>query len=193
MKYLGLLAACVLLAGCGSATIGESTQTPTPSAVASDSPSPISSPSPTPTPLASPSPTLVCATIQGGTTSRATITDVRVGVHPTYDRLVIEFSGGLPPYKLVPQDPSTFVGPASGAPIKVAGKAGYHLYIYNMDIPPTYKLGNILTAYPELKQVVVMAVFEGQADIAIGLDHSVCPVVSTLSAPARLVIDFPNQ
>jgi hypothetical protein len=114
-------------------------------------------------------------------------------MHPTYDRLVIEFSGGLPPYKIVPQDPSTFVGPASGAPVKVAGKAGYHLYIYNMDIPPTYKLGNILTAYPELKQVVVMAVFEGQADIAIGLDHSVCPVVSTLSAPARLVIDFPNQ
>jgi len=193
MKYLGLLAACVLLAGCGSATVGESTQTPTPSTVASASPSPISSPSPTPTPLASPIPTPVCTAIQGGTTSRATITDIRVGMHPTYDRLVVEFTGGLPAYKIVPQDPSTFVGPASGAPIKVAGKAGYHLYIYNMDIPPTYKLGNILTAYPELKQVVVMAVFEGQADIAIGLDHSVCPVVSTLSAPARLVIDFPVQ
>jgi hypothetical protein len=193
MKYLGLLAACVLLAGCGSATVGGNTQTPTPSEIASAPASPASSPSPTPSPLASPSPTPVCTTIQGGTTSRATITDVRVGMHPTYDRLVIEFSGGLPAYKLVPQDPSTFVGPFSGIPIKVAGKAGYHLYIYNMDIPPTYKLGNILTAYPELKQVVVMAVFEGQADIAIGLDHSVCPVVSTLSSPTRLVIDFPVQ
>ena len=114
-------------------------------------------------------------------------------MHPTYDRLVIEFSGGLPAYKLVAQDPATFVGPASGAPIKVAGKAGYHLYIYNMDIPPTYKLGNILTNYPELKQVVVLAVFEGQADVAIGLDHPACPAVSTLSAPSRLVIDFPVQ
>src|SRR5579859_2025298 len=193
MKYLGLLAACVLLAGCGSATVGESTQTPSPIEVASASPSPISSLSPTPTPLASPIPTPVCTAIQGGTTTRATITDVRVGMHPTYDRLVIEFSGGLPAYKIVQQDPSTFVGPASGLPIKVAGKAGYHLYIYNMDIPPTYKLGNIVTAYPELEQVVVMAVFEGQADIAIGLDHSVCPMVSTLSTPTRLVIDFPVQ
>lgn len=193
MKHIGLLALLVLLAGCGSATFGGNAQTPTPSASASAPASPSSSPSATPTAVASPTVTPVCTTLQGGTSSRATITDVRVGMHPGYDRLVIEFSGGLPAYKLAPQDPSTFVGPFSGKPVAVAGKAGYHLYIYNMDIPPTYKIGNILTAYPELRQVVVMAVFEGQADIAIGLDRSVCPVVTTLSGPSRLVIDFPVQ
>jgi hypothetical protein len=195
MKILNLLALCVLISACGSATIGGNPQsTPTPSEAASPSaaPSPSASVSPTTSPVVSPAPTPVCATIRGGTSSRATITDVRVGTHPGYDRVVVEFSGGLPEYRLVPQDPSTFVGPFSGLPMHVAGRAGYHLYISNMDVPPAYQHGNIVAMYPELKQVMVMAVFEGQADIAIGLDHAVCPVVSTLSSPSRLVIDFPS-
>jgi hypothetical protein len=183
---------CVVLAGCGSAPVGGSTQTPTPSEVASVSASP--NPSPSAGPTVEPSPTPVCTGVVGTGTSRATIADVRVGSHPGYDRLVIEFSGGMPAYKLAAQDPSTFVGPASGIPVKVAGSAGYHLYIFNMDIPPTYQHGtNIPTQYPELAQVVVMGVYEGQADIAIGLIKPVCPVVSTLSGPPRLVIDFPVQ
>jgi len=132
--------------------------------------------------------------VQGGTPARATITDVRVGSHPGYDRLVVEFSGGLPAYKLVSQDPSTFVGPFSGLPISVAGGAGMHLYLYHQDIPPSYQHGtNLKPAYSVLKQVIVMADFEGQADIAIGLGRLACPAVSTLSSPYRLVIDFPTQ
>jgi hypothetical protein len=119
---------------------------------------------------------------------------VRVGSHPGYDRLVVEFSGGLPAYKLVAQDPSTFVGPYSGRPVSVAGSAGIHLFIYNMDIPPSYQHGtNLRPSYSVLKQVVVMAVFEGQADIALGLGSEACPSASTLSNPYRLVIDFPTQ
>jgi hypothetical protein len=132
--------------------------------------------------------------LQGGAGSEATITDVRVGSHPGYDRLVIEFSGGQPSYKLVPQDPRTFVGPASGLPVSVSGNAGIHLFIYKMDVPPTLLHGaNLKPGYSELKHVVVLTVFEGQADIAIGLDRLECPTVSMLSAPSRLVIDFPTQ
>jgi hypothetical protein len=121
------------------------------------------------------------------------ITDVRVGTHTGYDRVVIEFSGGLPYYKMFAQDPSTFVGPASGQPINVAGHAAIHVIITDMDIPPAFPHGqNMKPGYSELQQVVVLAVFEGQADIAIGLDHTVCPVVSLYSGPPRLVIDFPN-
>jgi hypothetical protein len=124
----------------------------------------------------------------------ATITDLRVGSHPGYDRLVVEFTGGMPAYKLVAQDPSTFVGPFSGLPVSVAGNAGIHLFIYNMDIPPSFRHGtNQRPGYVELKQVVSMAVFEGQADIAIGLEHQVCPAISIFSNPTRLVIDFPTQ
>jgi hypothetical protein len=100
----------------------------------------------------------------------------------------------MPAYKLVPQDPSSFVGPFSGLPINVAGNAGIHLFIYNMDIPLSYQHGvNLRPGFSELVQVVVMAVFEGQADIAIGLDRQVCPQVSIFSSPTRLVIDFPTQ
>ena len=98
---------------------------------------------------------------------------------------MIEYRGGQPSFKLVPQNPATFVGPYSGQPVKVAGDAGIHLFIYGMDIPATFPHGmNLKPAYDELKQVVVMAVFEGQADIAIGLDRLECPTVSLFSAPA---------
>jgi hypothetical protein len=196
------LALLLLLSACGSAssTAANPTASPTPSAAASPSPaeSPTPIPTPSPTPVASPSPSpsaspSACQTVQGGTAARAIITDVRVGSHPGYDRLVIQFSGGLPAYKLAPQDPSTFIGPASGIPIPVAGTSGFHLYIYQMDIPPTYPYGNLSPAYSVLKQVVVMAVFEGQADIAIGLGAPVCPKVSIYASPDRLVIDFPTQ
>jgi hypothetical protein len=117
-----------------------------------------------------------------------------VGSHSGYDRLVIEYSGGQPSYKFVSQDPATFVGPYSGLPISVAGNAGLHLFIYNMDIPPTFLHGhNLKPGYSELKQVVVLAVFEGQADIAIGLNRLECPTVSELTSPSRLVVDFPTQ
>ena len=141
-------------------------------------------------PVQSPSPTCTFP-VHGGTSSRATIVDVRVGAHAGYDRLVIEYSGGQPSFKLVPQNPATFVGPYSGLPVKVAGDAGIHLFIYGMDVPATFPHGtNLKPAYDELKQVVVMAVFEGQADIAIGLDRLECPTITLISAPHRLVIDF---
>ncbi len=131
--------------------------------------------------------------MRGGTDARATIADVRTGSHPGYDRLVIEYTGGQPAYSITPQDPSTFVGPFSGLPVKVAGSAGFHLRITGMNIPPSFQHGTDLNPrYSVLRQVVVMAVFEGQADIAIGLSKNVCPEVSTLTGPYRLVIDFPT-
>jgi hypothetical protein len=107
---------------------------------------------------------------------------------------VVEFTGGQPSYKLVAQDPKTFVGPYNGLPISVAGNAGIHLFIYNMDFPANFLHGtNLKPGFSELKQVVVMAVFEGQADIAIGLGRLACPTVSLFANPNRLIIDFPTQ
>ncbi|HET7465286.1 MAG TPA: hypothetical protein VFL29_01355 [Candidatus Dormibacteraeota bacterium] len=158
--------------------------------------SPVASTTPTPSPIGEPtphqSPLIPCLPTQGGTSSRATIADVRVGTHTGYDRVVVEFTGGMPAYKLDWQDPKTFVGPAKGTPVSVAGVAGLHLYIYGMDIPPAYQHGTNMStpAYPVLRQVVVLGVYEGQADIAIGLGRIVCPTISTMTGPDRLVLDF---
>jgi hypothetical protein len=197
MRVIALIAISIVLAACGSAGPSGGNPLATPTQTTSTSPTTSTAPTPSPaaTPSPSPSPSPTCSfPLQGGTAASATIADVRVGSHTGYDRLVIEYSGRQPAYKLVPQDPGTFVGPFSGLPVSVAGHAGLHLFIYNMDIPPTFLHGtNLKPGYSELKQVVVMAVFEGRADIAIGLDRLECPTVSVLSSPSRLVIDFPSH
>ena len=178
MRLALLAVLAILLGACGSTS---PVATVTPSATTS----PIGEPSPIQSPL------IPCLPTQGGTSARATITDVRVGTHTGYDRVVVEFTGGAPAYKLAWQDPKTFVGPAKGTQVSVAGVAAIHLYIYGMDIPPAYQHGtNLIANYPVLQQVVVLGVFEGQADIAIGLGRAVCPTITTMTAPYRLVIDF---
>jgi hypothetical protein len=118
-------------------------------------PTPSTGPSPAASPTPSPSP--ACLPLQGGTSCRATITDVRAGSDPGYDHLVIEFSGGTPAYCRITHDRSTFVGPFSGQPIGIAGRAGIHLFIYNMDISPSFRHGtNLRPGCSVLKQVVVM-------------------------------------
>ena len=40
-----------------------------------------------------------------GSTARAQITDVRVGTHDGYDRIVVEFDGGIPEFRVEPATP----------------------------------------------------------------------------------------
>ena len=76
----------------------------------------------------------------------------------------------MPPFRLEPHDIGTLVGSLRGDPIAVDGSAGLILRLYNQDIPPVFAHGsNFQSAFPELKQVVVLGDLEGQADIAIGL------------------------
>lgn len=116
---------------------------------------------------------------------------MRVGTHAGYDRLAIEFSGGMPPYRLEPHDVATFAGSFTGLPIAVDGNAGLILRLYNQDIPPVFAhSSNLRAGFAELKQVVVLGDFEGEADIAIGLGELQCPTVSEFGSPTRLVTDF---
>jgi len=187
---LTVLVMAGLLTACGTAPKFQPGGSPEPSA-----PSPIVSASPSPTPVqqATPSPApLACWPLTGGSQlNRAIITDVRVGTHAGYDRLVIEFGGGMPPFRLEPHDIGAFVGSFSGDPIAVDGNAGLILRLYNQDIPPVFAHGtNLRSDFPELKQVVVLGDFEGQADVGIGLGQLQCPTVSVFDSPTRLVIDF---
>jgi hypothetical protein len=194
-RTVTVLVVAVLLTACGAAPKVQPGGSPEPSLPSSTTPSPFASttPSPTPTPQANPSPSpLACWPVTGGSQlNRATITDIRVGTHAGYDRLVIEFSGGMPPFRLEPHDIGTFGGSFRGNPIAVDGNAGLILRLYNQDIPPVFAHGtNLRSNFPELKQVVVLGDFEGQADIAIGLGQLQCPTVTVFGSPTRVVIDF---
>jgi hypothetical protein len=194
---IGLLLVTLLMAACGAPTPvgpgGSPTDTPTatPAVSPSPSPSPTATPAPSPSPSATP---LACFPITGGSsTLRATITDLRVGSHPGYDRLVIELSGGVPTYRIEAHDINGFVGSFRGDPVKVAGGAGLILHLYNQDLPPVFAHGtDLLLDSSQLKEVVVLGDFEGQADLGIGLGQLQCPVVSIYDSPPRLVIDFPT-
>lgn len=210
MRTAAVLAFALLIAACGSPppaasgsnsspgtapeggwlqqSLGPATPTPSPG-----EPSPQVAPTPSPAPAAAATPAPSCYPLKGGAGSRATITDVRVGTHPGYDRVVVEFSGGPPHFQIVAQDPSSFVAPGSGNHVDVAGSAAVHLTVTEMDVPPAYPHGtNLKPRYSELKNVVVLGVYEGQADLAIGLNSLSCPTVGLFNAPSRLVIDFPT-
>jgi hypothetical protein len=126
---------------------------------------------------------------------RATITDVRTGTGDGYDRLVIEFDRVVPAYEIaVNPNGNHFTGSASGMPITVAGSFGVKLDINNLDLPNRYPHGSDLTPnYTVLKEVRVIGDFEGTTNFGIGLSRDVCPLVSSMSGPPRLVIDFPAR
>src|SRR5256712_8217120 len=89
------------------------------------------SPSPTPQPF-------TCGDRSGGTTGlSAQLTAIRVGHHaeaPGFDRIVFDFSGGIPSYDPTRQGASTFVKDASGQPITLDGSAGIKLIFRDADV-----------------------------------------------------------
>ncbi|HEX5039873.1 MAG TPA: hypothetical protein VFW95_07050 [Candidatus Limnocylindria bacterium] len=130
------------------------------------------------------------------TTPRANITDVRVGTHATYDRVVFEFTDGVPEASLERAEPP-FTQDASGAPIDVEGSSvlrlilrggtkqtedGTSSYDGPLDFDP---------AFPTLVDLIEGGDFEAQSTWYLGLTSEACVRVITLTddgAP-RLVID----
>ena len=62
-----------------------------------------------------------CRSTSTQTVARANITDVRIGTHDGYDRVVFEFAGGLPEVSLERAEPP-FTHDASGEPIDGRGR-----------------------------------------------------------------------
>jgi hypothetical protein len=87
-KVIVALTVLGLVAACGSAP------------VATSSPSPQTSPTTSPIPSQVPSPTppsgFYVADSSGGSVATNAVVAVRVGQHPGYDRIVIEFASGVP-------------------------------------------------------------------------------------------------
>lgn len=135
--------------------------------------------------------------VESGTVALANITDVRIGTHVGYDRVVFEFADGLPEMSLDRASPP-FTHDASGMPIDVAGSSFLRLTLRggtkqtpdgtsSYDGPTDFRPG-----LPGLVHLVEGGDFEAQSTWYLGLTSEACVRVLRLTddGPARLVIDI---
>jgi hypothetical protein len=175
----------------------------------------LAQPSPTPTPTLSPSlgPTIsaspsagaapvACPGQTGGSqAAQAQLTAVRAAHDPGFDRVVFEFGPssvgtyGLPPWSIAVTN--DFVG-TSGRQVPVDGNAFLALRFSNAStVDPTtgkqtFTNTDIRPGLPLVREVKLIDDFERVMTWGLGLERLVCPKVSTLTGPVRLVVDLPT-
>ena len=127
-----------------------------------------------------------------GAQSAPTLTDVRAGSHPGFDRVVFEFRGGLPEHRI--SYVNQLVEDGSGNPVSVAGAADLQVVFHganahNENGSPSVGPRRFSPGLPAVKEIAQVGDFEAVVTYGIGLDRRRPITVSTLSGPSRLVID----
>jgi len=132
------------------------------------------------------------------------LTDVRVGAHDGFDRIVFEFAepkpnpagnGGIPYYEIRQAKPP-FTQDPSDMQLDVVGDAFVQLVMqgatgYDFDGNPTYRGSRVLTpGFGTLAQAAQAGDFEATLTWILGLSRPTCWGVQELHNPDRLVIDF---
>jgi len=185
----------VLTAACGGGTSSGGSSTPTGAST------PASSPSDQPTPQTSAPaearPT--AATAVRGTATPGTgtpvLTAIRTGQHNGFDRLVLEFNGGLPAYLV--QYVAVVSGDPSGDPVQLNGKAFLHVALAGATLDDAFQGGHrhytgpkrVSINLPEMQEIAVAGDFEAVLSFGIGVAQVEPFSVTTMSGPPRLVID----
>jgi hypothetical protein len=195
-KFIVALTVLGVVAACGSAptaTFSPNPQaSPTPSPSPAQSPSPSPSLTPTPSPLPSPTPPagFCLADSSGVSVASNTVVAVRIGQHPGYDRIVIEFASGVPSYSVTRQSTPAFTRSPRGDQVTLEGNAGVLIVIHSVSNwtsyagPTTFHPG-----YPFLRQALLVENFEGYQQWALGIQGTPALRVFTLGSPSRLVVD----
>jgi len=140
---------------------------------------------------------ITATTVLAGTAQAAGttyLTNIRTGQHPTFDRVVLDFSGGLPAYGVTGTSELTQCG--SGQPVTFPNSAEY----VELDIDsaahdangnPTYTgPRRVVTNMPSVTGYAITCDFEGELVVGVGYKANVREVVTTvLTNPSRIVID----
>ena len=119
--------------------------------------------------------------------------DVRSGVHPYYDRVVIDLEGegGNPGwYADYTGDP---VEDGSGAPLEIDGNAFLHVTVSGFRMPEQgeeFAHGFEAVDGNGVTEAYVSSPFEGQIQVVLGVDSARPYRVFVLPDPMRLVIDI---
>jgi hypothetical protein len=123
----------------------------------------------------------------------AKLVNVRTGRHHAYDRIVFDFAGGTPDFRV---GYGTLVGGGTGDPIPLAGSATLVVAFtpaFAHDIATgavTYDIRRVLDPnLPTLLQVKFGEDFEGHVTAGLGLAGRVGFRVLQLHAPDRIAVD----
>ncbi len=184
---LAVMAGLILLTGCAA------TQS---SPGAAKSPSPASSSTAPPaTAPSSPADGQPDGTSQACAQAGSYLTSVRTGQHSGYDRVVFQFSGGLP--AVTASRVATVYADPKGTQVPLAGQSYLRVVFRGASgaCPPsaqrTWTGPSVLTPYhPQLLTVSAAGDFEGYLSFGIGLAAKGSYHISTLTGPDRVVIDF---
>jgi hypothetical protein len=136
---------------------------------------------------------LALAAVPAGAQSAPTLTDVRAGRHPGFDRVVFEFRGGAVPQHRV-RYVDQLVEDASGKPVSLAGAANLEVVFHGANAhsdggTPTVAPKRFSPGLPAVKEIAQLGDFEAVVSYGIGVDRRRPITVSTLSNPSRLVVD----
>ena len=123
------------------------------------------------------------------------LTDVRVGSHEGYDRIVLEFTGtGVPGWSVKYVDEAVLDG--SGRTVRLDGDTVLDIYASGTTYPAEGEAGYEGPQHfapadgGDVDDVYVGGTFEGYTQVLAGLDGDPTPFrVFTLTAPPRLVVD----
>ena len=207
-----LVSLAVLMSAClgGAATTPSGTPGPssaaasasgdsTPSAATSGTP--VEVPSLSAAPSAEPSddalPEFSCAfpLVSDGTVPRAQLTDVRVGTHGDYDRIVFEYDEGLPELEVRRANPP-LLADASGMELDVDGEAFLQIVLRG-GTKQTESGGSsypgpteLTPGFDRLVEMEEGGDFEAVNTWYVGMSGDACIRGFTLSDPPRIVIDL---
>ena len=113
-----------------------------------------------------------------------------MGQHPGYDRITIEFAGGVPSYTVTRQQAATFTRSPRGDQVTLEGNAGVLIVIHSVVNWTSYTGPTAFhPGYPYLRQAQQVENFEGYQQWALGIEGTPCLRVFTLASPSRLVVD----
>jgi hypothetical protein len=128
-------------------------------------------------------------------TGYPTLVDVRWGAHTGYDRVVFEFKGGTPAYRVAY---GTLRGLGTGSTIALAGEADLVVDFetaraHDGSGRPTYPLTTKDPLLKTLRQVKWGGDYEGYVRAGLGLRDRVGFRVTTLTSPPRVVVDVAHR
>ena len=138
-------------------------------------------------------PAAVATTAPASAVTVPMLVGIRAAHHQTYDRVVFEFTGGLPSRHDV-RYVDQLLGDASGLPVRIAGRAILAVTMSPADAhsPSGTSTAPARVAYalPNVLTVVRAGDFEAVTTYGIGLAKAEPFHVSTLRHPDRLVVDI---